>query len=336
MATENLPTSIRALLQADPTSHTITLVQRAPPTPNFEANEHLIRVHTTSPCAGELNWPSLVTMDATLKPEIITCNDVAGTVITAPPNSPFTPGAQVYARTSYWRPGCARDYAIATSEELAVRPQNLSWVESAAVPLSAETAWQALFTQSGVGGFGDQSWKGKRVLVTAASGGVGVWLVQIGALTGAQVIGTCSGRNVQFAKDLGAAEVLDYHSTDFRAWGAKDENKVDLVIDCVGGKALEDAWWTLKDGATIIGIVQPPEKKKPEGLEVKGVTDKFFIMTPSGKDLEEISKLIEEGKAWPVVDSVWALEQFEHGYARLESGHARGKVVFDLMLNVRK
>ncbi|RDW70561.1 NADP-dependent oxidoreductase [Aspergillus mulundensis] len=279
---------------------------------------------------------SEVRISAAQKPEIITCNDVAGTVITAPPHSPFAPGSQVYARTSYWRPGDARDYTVATGDELALRPPNLSWVESAAVPLSAETAWQALFVQAGIGGFGDRAWEGKRVLVTAASGGVGVWLVQIGALSGATVIGTCSGRNAEFVRGLGAAEVLDYRTVDFKSWGGKEGNQVDLVVDCVGGKALEDAWWTLKEGGTILGIVQPPGQRRPGGLEVKNVVDKFFIMTPSGKDLQEVTKLIEQRKAWPVVDSVWALEQFEHGYARLESGHARGKVVFDLMLNVRK
>ncbi|KAL6232330.1 hypothetical protein BDW75DRAFT_22842 [Aspergillus navahoensis] len=332
MDAQNLPTTIRALLQPSPTAHTVTLVQRPVPIPDLQKDEHLIRVHAASPCAGELNWPTIVSIDK----EIITCNDVAGVVITAPPDSPFQPGCEVYARTSYWRPGDARDYTIATTGELARRAKNLSWVESAAVPLSAETAWQALFTHSGLGEFGSEEWKGKRILVTAAAGGVGVWLVQIGALLGATVVGTCGPRNGEFLRGLGAAEALDYHETDFRVWGAQQENKVDLVVDCVGGKALEGAWWALKDNGTIIGIVQPPEQRRPADLEVSGVTDKFFIMTPSGKDLEHVTKLVEEGKCWPVVDSVWSLEQFKPGYERLESGHARGKVVFDLTLNVRK
>ncbi|KAL4973117.1 zinc-binding dehydrogenase-domain-containing protein [Aspergillus desertorum] len=311
MATQNLPTTIRALLQPSPTSHTVVLMQRPVPIPDHSKDEHLIRVHVASPCAGELNWPTMVTIDK----EIITCNDVAGVIISAPPTSPFKPGCEVYARTSYWRPGDARDYTIATTGELAHRAGNLSWVESAAVPLSAETAWQALFTHSGIGGFDSESWKGKRFLLLLR---LGVW------------------GNAGFVRGLGAAEVLDYHETDFTVWGLRQENEVDLVVDCVGGKALEDAWWALKGNGTIIGIVQPPEQRRPADLKVPGVTDKFFIMAPSGKDLQQVTKLVEEGKCWPVVDSVWSLEQFEPGYERLESGHARGKVVFDLMLNVRK
>jgi NADPH:quinone reductase-like Zn-dependent oxidoreductase len=333
MTSITLPSKIRALLQADPKSTTITLVEREVPVPDHSKAEHLIKVHSASPCAGELLWPLMVDLPGK---EIITCDDVAGTVISAPADSPFQPGSEVYARTYYGRPGCARDYTIATTDELARRAKNLSWTESAATPLSAITAWQAFFIQSGIGGFGDEAWKGKRIFVTAASGGVGVWLVQIGKLLGAEIIGTCGPKNVEFVKSLGASEVLNYRTTDIKAWASDEKNKVDLVIDCIGGKSLEDAWWTLKDNATFLGIVQPPEQKKPEGLELPNVTSKFFIMTPSGKDLEEITKLVEAGKAWPIVDSVWSLEQFEHAYARLESGHARGKVVFDLTLNVRK
>ncbi|KAL4866909.1 hypothetical protein BDV12DRAFT_172251 [Aspergillus spectabilis] len=333
MAAQNLPTSIRALLQADPNSTKITLVHREVPTPDASKGEHLIRVYAASPCAGELYWATMVNIPGK---EIITCDDVAGVVISSPPDSPFQPGDEVYARTSYWRPGCARDYTIATTEELAHRAKNLSWAESAATPLSAITAWQAFFTHAEIGAFGNSAWKGKRILVTAAAGGVGVWLVQIGRLLGAEIIGTCGPRNTDFLKGLGASEVLDYHTVDFKAWGSEEKNKVDLVIDCIGGKSLEDAWWCLKDNGTIIGIYQPPAQKRPEGLDLPNVTDKFFIMTPNGKDLKEITNLVEEGKCWPVVDSIWSLEQFEHGYARLESGHARGKVIFDLMLNVPK
>ncbi|KAL2868896.1 NADP-dependent oxidoreductase [Aspergillus lucknowensis] len=333
MTTEPLPATIRALLQADPNSMEVTLVHREVPTPNPSKGEHLIRVHAASPCAGELSWPTMV---STPGKEIITCDDMAGIVVSSPPDSPFKPGDEVYARTSYLRPGCARDYTLATTKELAHRAKNLSWTESAATPLSAITAWQALFTHAGIGEFGSDAWKGKRVLVTAASGGVGAWLVQIGHLLGAEIVGTCGPKNIDFVKSLGASEVLNYRTTDFKAWGSKEQNKVDLVIDCIGGKSLEDAWWSLKENGVIVGIVQPPDQKQPTGLELPNVTVKFFIMSPSGKDLSEVTKLVEQRKCWPVVDSVWSLEQFEHGYARLESGHARGKVVFDLTLNVPK
>ncbi|EED19671.1 zinc-binding oxidoreductase, putative [Talaromyces stipitatus ATCC 10500] len=331
---KSLPSTIRALLQADPTSTEITLVERPLPTPNLEKGEHLIRVYAASPCAGELRWPSMVDIPGK---EIITCDDVAGVVVTAPTDSPFQGGEEVYARTSYWRPGCARDYAIATTNELARRPQNLSWAETAAVALSAETAWQALFKHAGVGNFGSLNWKGKRILVTGASGCAGMWVVQIAALTGAEVVGTCGPNNIEFVRSLGAKEALNYRTCNFQEWAEeKAERKVDVVIDCVGGKSLEGAWWCIRDNGIIMSISEPPETKRPASLAASGVKDLFFIMEPSGADLAEVTKLIEEGKCRPIVDSVWPLEHFQQGYQRMENGQTRGKVIFDLMMNTPK
>lgn len=329
MSPKVLPKTVRALLQAVPTSTAITLVTRPMPTPDFDKGEHLVRVHAASPCAGELLWPRFGDIPGK---EIITCDDVSGIVVSAPESSAFQAGSKVYARTSYYRPGCARDYAIVTTEELAYCPQNLSWTEAAAVPLSAETAWQALFKHAGVGGIDSPAWKGKRILVTAASGGVGTWIVQIASLIGAEVIGTCGPDNVDHVRALGAKEVLDYRAIDLSEWGQDAANKVDLVIDCIGGKSLEDAWSCLRDNAVIMSIYEPPKERRP-AVFASGVRDLFFIMEPSGADLTQITKLIQEGKCRPVVDSVWPLEQFRSAYQRLDSGHARGKVIFDLLMN---
>ncbi|KAJ5825775.1 hypothetical protein N7474_002913 [Penicillium riverlandense] len=333
MSANTLPSTVRALLQADPTSTAVTLVERPLPTPDFAKGEHLIRVYAASPCAGELLWPTFVD---TPGKEIITCDDVAGVVASAPEGSPFKVGDEVYARTSYYRPGCARDYAIVTTDELAARPRKLSWAESAAVPLSAESAWQALFKHAGVGEFDSPNWKGKRILVTGASGGVGTWVVQIASLIGAEVVGTCGPANMDHVRALGATEVLNYRSTKISEWGQSEVNKVDVVIDCIGGDSLEDAWWCLRENGIIISINQPPENRRPTELAVSGVKDLFFIMEPSGVELAEITQLIDKGKCRPVVDSVWPLEQFQNAYKRLDSGHARGKVIFDMLLNTQK
>lgn len=94
----SLPSTVRALLQADPTSTNVALVERPLPSPNLEKGEHLIRVYATSPCAGELTWPSIVD---TPGKEIITCDDVAGVVVTALTTSPSQAADEVYAHTSY-------------------------------------------------------------------------------------------------------------------------------------------------------------------------------------------------------------------------------------------
>ena len=210
-------------------------------------------------------------------------------------------------------------------------------MQAAAVPVSAETAWQILFVH-GIGAGEEVDWEtakrfwgGKRVLVTAASGGVGMWVVQLAVLLGAEVMGTCGGKNLEFVKSLGAREALDYRVVNLKEW-ARDQ-KVDVVVDCVGGRALGDAWWTVRDGGVVLSIYQPPLMVCPEGFAGVGVKDVFFVMEPVSSQLEKITKLIERGECRGMVDSVWPLEQYEEAFKRLDGGHAKGKIVFDLSLN---
>ncbi|EDP50977.1 hypothetical protein KXW98_002865 [Aspergillus fumigatus] len=328
----SIPKTMRALLQPSIEEPRLVITADHPvPTATEGTDEHLIHVHCVSPCANELNWAKA--FPALQQREQIPCYDVAGTVVTAPPSSDFQPGTEVYARSNYLRPGCARDYAVISGADLARRPQNLGWVASTAIPLSAQTALQALFVQSGIGELGDQAWKGKRVLVTAASGGVGIWVVQLARLAGATVIGTCGPRNVEFVKSFGASNVINYREADLKEWGQRPENQVDLVVDCTGKKSLEDAWWCVRDGGILISICQPPEQVQPEECKGKNVRNFFFIVSANRADLEKVTKLVEEGKCRGVVDSVWPLEQFEDAFKRLDEGHARGKIILDLSLN---
>ncbi|KAF3481389.1 alcohol dehydrogenase zinc-binding domain-containing protein [Arthroderma uncinatum] len=322
----SIPATIRSVNQDVP-APTLTLQTRPTPVPNFDAGEHLIRVHTTALCAGELIWHTYVTFK---KEETVPGPDMAGTVVSAPPSSPFKPGDQVYARIPYSRPGAARDYTIALTSELARKPANLSWEEAATVPLSALTAWQALFEQSGVWtGPEDARVKGKRVAVTAASGSVGMWVCQIAKVAGFEaIVGTCGDGNEEFVLSKGATEIVNYRKKSLTEWAAEKEGrKVDLVIDCFGGKSLTDAWGCVKDGGVLVSMVGSPEDAKPAGLEVKDVKSHFFIMEPKGDQLQRITGLVEQGKCTPLLDSVFPLEGFQEATDKVEGRHAKGKVV---------
>ena len=338
-ASNDVPTTTRALLQPDRASTRLTLTELPVPTPNPSSDEHLIRIHAASICAGELLWAQLYPHPSLSLKEAIPCTDFAGTVMTAPSTSPFRPGDAVYARTHYGRPGNARDYTIAQTSELAHAPLRLSWTEAAAVPVSAETAWQALFVQAGLPPprnlHPEPSLAGTRILVTAASGSVGAWAVQLAHAYGAHVVGTCGPRNLDFVRSLGAAEVLDYTTVDVRAWGAAADPKIDVVVDCsTSSKSLADTWFCVKDGGVLLSIYQPPETVRPAEEEsiAKNVRHAFFIMQSDGSQLEKVSALLESGACRPVVDSVWPLQRYEQAFARVGAGHCRGKVVFDMDL----
>jgi NADPH:quinone reductase-like Zn-dependent oxidoreductase len=328
------PSFQKAMLQPDRLKTDLLMITDHPvPTPNFAANEHLVRVHTTAITNGELLWPKNFpppepyASSKTLVPR----DDVAGTVVSAPLSSPYQPGTEVYARTSYLRTGCARQYTILTTEEMAEKPQRLSWAESATVPMSAETAWQALFVHAGLVAEVGTGAQGKRVFVTAASGGVGVWMVQFAKWAGAEVGGTCSGRNVDWVAGLGADAVVDYTRTDIRSWASEVSNRADVVIDCIGGKALEDAWWVVKEGGTLVSIFQSPEEKRPEGAPAVEKS-LFFVMEPDGAQLRQVTALIEGGFGKPALDEVFPFDRFQEAFERVDGGKTRGKVVLDLLI----
>jgi NADPH:quinone reductase-like Zn-dependent oxidoreductase len=179
MANSSIPKTMRAILQPDRESKSLILTTRPVPIPRPDSEEHLIQVHTTALTNGELLWPKNFPVPEPNDKELIPCFDFAGTVITAPPTSPFHPGDEVCARTNYNRAGCGREYTIAITDELALRPRSFTWAESATVPMSAQTAWQALFVHAGLVAEPGEGAQGKRIFVTAASGSVGTWVVQL-------------------------------------------------------------------------------------------------------------------------------------------------------------
>jgi NADPH:quinone reductase-like Zn-dependent oxidoreductase len=328
-----IPPFQKAVLQPDRMKTNLLMItDHSVPTPNFATNEHLVRVHTTAITNGELLWPKNFPPPEPYASSktLVPCDDVAGTVVSAPLSSPYQPGAEVYARTNYFRTGCARQYTILKTEEMAKKPQRFSWAESATVPMSAETAWQALFVHAGLVAEAGTGAKGKRVFVTAASGGVGVWMVQFAKWAGAEVVGSCSGRNVEWVAGLGADVVVDYGRTDIRSWASEVGNRADVVVDCIGGKALEDAWWVVRDGGTLVSIFQPPEEKRPEGAPVVG-RSLFFVMESDGVLLRRVTALIEGGFGKPALDSVYPFDQFQDAFDKLAGGKTRGKVVLDLL-----
>jgi NADPH:quinone reductase-like Zn-dependent oxidoreductase len=321
---------MRALIRSgDPKALSLTTTLPEP-TPSAFPTAYLIRTKTVALTRGELTWPE------PLQPSVpIPGYDLAGTVISAPTNTPnlaFKPGDEVYALSTFTWQGNAKEITVATEEELALKPTNLSWEEAASVPLSALSAWQALFVHGMLGAPETEAAsnnKGKRVLVTAASGGVGIWGVQLAHLAGCEVVGTCGTSNVEFVKSLGADMVLDYTRADLLAWINQDRETrgFDIVLDCIGGKTLQIAWKCAREGGKVVSVAEPPVPKKPADGVAENVEGVWFIVVPNGEELKQVTGLIEQGKAKSVVDSVYEMEAYKLAFDRLEGGHARGKVI---------
>lgn len=325
-----LPATMRALTH-DYAKQKLALANVPVPKPDLAAGEHLIKVFTVGLVSTELLWPRPPELNLSF-PGV----DVVGRILSAPPTSKFQPDAVIFARTTYPRGGSAREYSIVTEEEIALAPKSVSYTEAAAVPVSALTSWQILFEHLGYPPptLGQaQANKSLRILVNGASGGVGIWAVQLAHLTGAYVVGVTSSANADLVRSLGADEIIDYKKQPPRAWAEEDPSRrVDVVFDCVGRAAAEPVWHTLRENGRFVTIVPPADMKWKWDLDTpadvaSGVKGTFFLMHPSGEDLGHITEFIDAGHCRAVVDSCYSLEEGVAAFERVDSGRTIGKVV---------
>ena len=332
-----LPPTIPSIFQPDIQSIELTIMDLPTPLPKH-ADDHIINVYATSPCSGELLWGkyfpgSLFAKESSVSRLLVPCYDLAGVVVQAPVGSPFPVGSEVYTRTSATRSGNARPYTIARTSELAHKPQNLSWEEAASVPLSTFTAVQALFEHGELSPLTDvdriEKNRDKKLLVTGAAGGVGVWIMQLAREAGiGTIVGVAGTSNVDFAKSLGATNMIDYRETSIKEWAnTHPDIRFDVVLDCIGSSTLEQAWYVVKNGGKLISISGMPEQAKPADATATDVQSVFFIMEPKGEQLVPVTQLLEAGRVRPIVDSVWEFDQYQQAFEKLQTGHARGKII---------
>ncbi|WP_311136815.1 NADP-dependent oxidoreductase [Hymenobacter cellulosilyticus] len=132
----------------------------------------------------------------------------------------FQVGDAVYGEPNFPGAGSYAEYCTSKATQFALKPKSLSFMAAAGVPLAGLTAWTALFEQG-------KLQPGQRVLVQGASGGVGGFAVQFAKAKGAYVIGTASAANLDYVKQLGADEVIDYRSQEVVAL----VQDVDVVLE---------------------------------------------------------------------------------------------------------
>lgn len=243
--------------------------------------------------------------------------DVAGVVEEAGEGvTKFKKGEEVFAYLSLQRGGGYAQYTIVKEAEAAPRPKGVSWSQAAAVPLTALTAWQALFDTAKLE-------RGQTVLIHGGSGGVGTMAVQLAKWKGARVIATASTENQAYVKELGADVAVDYKTQRFEEV-AKD---VDVVLDTVGGETRERSWGVLKKGGILVSIVGAPAAEKARAAGVRGAG---ILVKPDGAQLGEIGRLIEAGTVKPVVSEELPLTEAARAHRMIETRHTRGKIVLTM------
>ncbi len=272
---------------------------------------------------------------------LILGHDVAGVVVKVGPRVRlFKPGDEVYARPDDFRIGSFAKFIPVKEASLAPKPQGLSMVEAAAIPLVGLTAWQALVETAGVK-------PGQKVFIQAGSGGVGTFAIQLAKHLGATVATTTSTANIALVKRLGADVVIDYRTQDFEA----HLRDYDVVLHSQDGQALEKSLRVLKRGGKLVSISGPADPAFGQQIQApglvrlvirllsagvrrrarsRGLDYRFLFMKASGSQLREITRLIESGAIRPVIDKVFPFESTNEALAYVETGRAKGKVVISV------
>lgn len=290
--------------------------------------EVLIKVLATS--VNKADWfllqgkPIIVRLTEGLyKPKTLVLGaDVAGIVEqTGSQVTQFKLGDEVYGDLSSGGFGGFAEFVTAHEKYLALKPSNLSYEESAALPMAAVTALQGLRDEGKLKA-------GQKLLINGASGGVGSLAIQIAKARGAHVTAVCSTLKTGHAKKQGADRVIDYLKTDFTS----ETQKYDLIFDVVGKHSAKVMCRHLKLKGIYVAcafspsaILQGPWIKMSQGKDVK-----VLMAKPKQADLQFISKLAEEHKLKPIIDHCYTLDDLPDALHEMGKGSAAGKLVISL------
>lgn len=242
----------------------------------------------------------------------------------------FRPGDKVYGAVGA---GGFAEYVSAPETLLALQPANLSFEQSATVPLAAVTALQGLRDAG-------QIRSGQKVLVVGASGGVGTFAVQIAKWYGTEVTGVTSTRNLDLVRSIGADHVIDYTREDF----TRNGQRYDLIFQLAGTTPPSSFRRSLTpEGRLVLSSGDSPGRIiGPVGRLIKAALLSPFIggqrmvaliAKPNSNDLQFLRELIEAGRITPVIDRTYPLSEAPDAIRYLEAGHARGKVVISVSPN---
>lgn len=283
--------------------------------PNLKDDDVLIEIAATSvnPIDWKLREGHLKGMLQYDFPFILGL-DAAGTIKEVGKNvTKFKIGDNVFTRPDITRNGTYAEYVAVDENLVAKKPENLSFEEAASIPLVGLTSWQCLVDVADIK-------QGDKVLIHAGSGGVGSFAIQLAKSFGAWVVTTCSTRNVEFVKSLGADKVIDYRNEDFTQVLAD----MDIVFDTLGGDIQTQSYDVLKEDGNLVSIAGQPDQELAQARKVKAG---FVFLEPDGEQLAKIGEMIEQGKIRANVGTVMELKEIQEAHQLSETHHAKGKIV---------
>ncbi|MCS0791312.1 NADP-dependent oxidoreductase [Cytobacillus firmus] len=312
------------------------------PTPEIGEYEVLAEIHAASinPVDFKIR-DGKVKLLVKYKMPLILGNDFSGVVAKVGAKvTRFKAGDEIYARPRKSKIGTFAEYIAIHEDDIALKPENLSFEEAASIPLVGLTSYQALTDIL-------QLQKGQKILIQAGAGGVGTFAIQLAKLMGATVATTASVAGANLVKSLGADEIINYKTEKFE----EILKNYDAVFDTLGGEILEKSFEVIKSGGKIVSVSGLPNARfgkeygsgffktllfsaashKLTALEkMHNVQYTFLFMKPSGEQLRIIANFIETGKIKPIIDKVFPFEDAQKAMEFAESGRAKGKIILKI------
>jgi len=291
------------------------LIEATLPQPEAGPGQVLIRVSAAGITPTELDWyPTTHDRSGGPRTGAVPSHEFSGTVAAVGPDvRDFTPGQAVFGMNDWFDQGALAEYCVTEASFIAPAPITLNPIKAATVPIGALTAWQGLFERGHLH-------PGDRVLIHGGAGAVGHLAIQLAHLHGAYVIATASPASFPFLRQLGASEVIDYHTTRFEEAVTQP---VDIVFDTVGGDTLLRSLPLVKQDRFAITIAADGESS-----EDPRVKHAFFIVRPNQRQLMEVATLIDTSKLRTFVDAIVPFAQAGDAYShKLPNRSGHGKIV---------
>jgi len=262
---------------------------------------------------------------------VITGHDVSGIIVELGQGiENFKVGDEVYYSPEIFNgQGSYAQYHCAHESIIALKPKNISHLQAATLPLAAGTAWEMLVTRA-------QLKINQTILIHGGAGGVGIPTIQIAKAMGAIVFTTAREVHHDFLRELGADYVIDYTRENYidRINQLTKNKGVDVIIDTIGGTTLTDSGKVLSQlgqVVTLVDITQPQNLIEAWG---KNATYHFVFTRQNRNKLDELTKLVEQGKLKPIVTKVFSLEDMGKAHYLLETRSSNkdfyGKIAIDI------
>ena len=285
------------------------------PVPEVGASEVLVEVHAAAVTPGELAWDETwQSADGADRTPVIPSHEFSGVIAQVGEDvSSLTPGSQVYGLIDFNHDGAAAEFVSLPEEAVVPRPVRLSHVESAALPLAALTAWQALSDHA-------RLQPGERAFIQGGAGGVGSLAVQFAKALGAEVTATASEDDEPLVKTLGADRVVRSVSAAL----SPGEPLFDVLLNTFGGPVPEESYGLVRPGGRLVTLAEPPDQSMTERHAIQGI---FFIVASDRDELLRIADLAEQGELRTAIARTLPLADAAIAYGPPPAPRRPGKTV---------